>query len=73
VSINATVSFTVPQALAVAEAVERGLRRREREGKDIYRMGPVCTIMVGRTDDWIKVVCEKETSLLTQDSSNGLE
>src|SRR3954451_4017780 len=26
VSINATVSFTVPQALAVAEAVERGLR-----------------------------------------------
>ena len=29
VSINATVSFTVPQALAVAEAVERGLKRRE--------------------------------------------
>lgn len=34
VSINATVSFTVPQALAVAEAVERGLKRREAEGKD---------------------------------------
>ena len=29
VSVNATVSFTVPQALAVAEAVERGLKRRE--------------------------------------------
>src|SRR5918994_3410202 len=28
ISINATVSFTVPQALAVAEAVERGLRKR---------------------------------------------
>ena len=27
VSINATVCFTVPQALAVAEAVERGLER----------------------------------------------
>ena len=26
VSINATVSFTVPQAVAVAEAIERGLR-----------------------------------------------
>jgi transaldolase len=59
-SINATVCFTVPQALAVAEAVERGLKRREKEGKDISRMGPVCTIMVGRTDDWLKVVAEKE-------------
>ena len=60
VSINATVSFTLPQAIAVAEAVERGLKRREREGKDISTMGPVCTIMVGRTDDWLKVVAEKE-------------
>ena len=59
-SINATVCFTVPQALAVAEAVERGLKRREKEGKDISHMGPVCTIMVGRTDDWLKVVAEKE-------------
>jgi len=59
-STNATVCFTVPQALAVAEAVERGLKRREKEGQDISRMGPVCTIMVGRTDDWLKVVAEKE-------------
>ena len=28
VSINATVSFALPQAIAVAEAVERGLKRR---------------------------------------------
>jgi transaldolase len=55
VSVNATVSFTVPQALAVAEAVERGLRRREAEGLDVASMGPVCTIMVGRTDDWMRV------------------
>jgi transaldolase len=60
ISINATVSFTVPQALAVAEAVERGLRRREAEGLDISRMGPVCTIMVGRTDDWMRVSAEKD-------------
>ena len=56
VSINATVCFSVPQSLAVAEAVERGLNRREQDGKDISRMGPVCTIMVGRLDDWLKVV-----------------
>jgi transaldolase len=60
VSINATVSFCVPQALAVAEAVERGLSRREAEGKDISTMGPVCTIMVGRLDDWLRVLMERD-------------
>jgi transaldolase len=60
ISINATVSFTLPQAIAVAEAVERGLSRREKEGKDISRMGPVCTLMVGRLDDWLKVLAEKK-------------
>jgi transaldolase len=60
ISINATVSFTLPQCIAVAEAVERGLAQREREGKEIASMGPVCTIMVGRLDDWLKVVAEKE-------------
>src|SRR6185436_6259110 len=60
ISINATVSFSVPQALAVAEAVERGLRRRERNGEDVSRMGPVCTIMVGRLDDWLKVVADRQ-------------
>jgi transaldolase len=60
ISINATVCFTLPQAIAVAEAVERGLKRREREGKDIATMGPVCTLMVGRLDDWLKVLVEKD-------------
>jgi transaldolase len=59
ISINATVCFSLPQCIAVAEAVERGLTRREREGKDIATMGPVCTIMVGRLDDWLKVVAER--------------
>jgi transaldolase len=60
ISINATVSFTLPQAIAVAEAVERGLKRREAEGLDISTMGPVCTIMVGRLDDWLKVLHDKK-------------
>lgn len=61
VSINATVCFTVPQALAVAEAVERGLDRRGRaEG-----MSPVCTIMVGRLDDWLEIAAKQAGVLLT--------
>jgi transaldolase len=60
ISINATVCFSVPQAVAVAEAVERGLERRRQAGEDISRMGPVCTIMVGRLDDWLKEVANRE-------------
>jgi transaldolase len=60
VSINATVSFTVPQAVAVAEAIERGLQRREAEGHDVSVMGPVCTIMVGRLDDHLKAVAKRD-------------
>ena len=64
VTINATVSFTVPQALAVAEAVERGCRRREQEGKDTSGYAPVCTLMVGRVEDWLKEVAEKENIIV---------
>ena len=59
VSINATVSFSLPQAIAVAEAFERGLRRREKEGKPTPELGSVCTLMVGRLDDWLKHVADK--------------
>ncbi|GHH80146.1 transaldolase family protein [Promicromonospora soli] len=64
VSINATVSFTVAQAVAVAEAIERGLDRRDAEGKDTASMGPVCTIMGGRLDDWLKAVAVRDRVLL---------
>jgi len=61
VNINATVCFTVPQALAVGAAVERGLERRG----DAADMGPVCTIMVGRLDDWLEIAATKAGTLLT--------
>jgi transaldolase len=60
ININATVSFCVPQSLAVAEAVERGMRRREAEGKSVSDMRPVCTIMVGRMDDWLHVLEKRD-------------
>lgn len=60
ISINATVSFTLPQCVAVAEAVERGFTRRKREGKPIDDISSVCTIMVGRLDDWLKVAAERD-------------
>ncbi len=65
VNINATVSFTVPQAIAIGEAVERGLSRREKEGLPVDDMSPVTTIMIGRTDDWIQVVTKRDDIIVS--------
>jgi transaldolase len=64
VNINATVCFTVPQAMAVAAAVERGLRRREEEGLTTELMRPVCTLMIGRLDDWMQVLIKRDKILV---------
>ncbi len=54
VSINVTISFSVSQAIAGAEAIERGLNRRSAEGLPAREFGSVVTIMGGRLDDWLK-------------------
>ncbi len=60
VNVNATVSFSVAQAVAAGEAVERGLRRREAEGLPVDDMGPVITVMMGRLEDWLRVQSERD-------------
>jgi transaldolase len=65
IDINATVSFTVPQVIAVAEAVERGLQRREEAGGDVSTMRPVATMMIGRLDDWMQVLVERDAIAMT--------
>ena len=64
VVINATVAFTVAQAIAVGEAVERGLRRFEASGGDSSRFSPVCSLMIGRLDDWMKVLVDRDAIAL---------
>jgi len=65
VNINATVCFTVGQAMAVGTAVERALARRVAEGRSIDELHPVCTLMVGRLDDWVKAWTDREGVTLT--------
>jgi transaldolase len=60
VNANGTVVFTVSQALAVAEAVERGLAWRAATGADTASMTPICSFMIGRLDDWVKVLVERD-------------
>ncbi|MFQ8871095.1 MAG: transaldolase family protein, partial [Varibaculum timonense] len=64
VSMNVTVSFSVAQAVRSGEAIERGLQRREAEGKDVSQMGPVVTLMVGRLDDWLKICANRDKLVL---------
>jgi transaldolase len=60
VSVNTTVCFSVAQAVAAAEAIERGIRRREAAGSSTAAMGPVVTIMMGRIEDWLRVQTERD-------------
>jgi transaldolase len=68
VSINATVNFTLPQAIAVAEAVERGLDAFEAQGGDLATVTPVCTLMIGRLDDWMRVLAERDEIAVQPDA-----
>jgi transaldolase len=68
VSINVTVSFTTAQCVAAADAIERGLRRRDAEGLDTSRMGPVVTLMAGRVEDWLRVLVERDGIIVDPDA-----
>ena len=52
IAVNVTVSFSVPQAVAAAEAIERGMR----DARDPGSIHPYVTVMRGRLDDHLKRV-----------------
>ncbi len=58
ISVNTTVSFSVAQAVAAAEAIERGLQRFQASGNDPNTMHPYVTIMVGRVGDYLGRVAQ---------------
>src|SRR6185369_16394219 len=58
IRVNATVSFTLPQALAVSAAFDRGLKRARAAGRDADAIRPYITLMIGRVDDHLKRVAE---------------
>ncbi len=51
VPTNATLVFTLPQMIQVAEAVRRGLARARANGVDLSCWRSVCTMMLGRFED----------------------
>ncbi len=67
---NVTVAFTVSQCIAAAEAIERGLRRHEAAGGDTSRFNPVCSLMIGRLDDWVRFLVDRDAIALHPDAAN---
>ena len=64
ITITATVSFTLPQALAIAERHRRGIARARQAGKTPGRCFAV--IMIGRLDDYLKEVAHDRGAELTE-------
>jgi transaldolase len=46
------------------------LRRRESAGLDVATVRPVCTLMIGRLDDWLKVIAERDDVAADPDALN---
>jgi transaldolase len=68
ISVNATVSISVAQAVAAAEAIERGLERRDAAGQDTESMGSVVTLMMGRLEDWLGVLVSRDGLVVDPDA-----
>lgn len=62
-NVAATVSFTVPQVLAVGAAVQRGIERAKKSG--ITPGVGIAVLMVGRLDDYLKDVRADTKSVAT--------
>lgn len=60
ITVTATVSFTLPQVLAIAERYQKALRRTEKSGGKAGHCFAV--VMVGRIDDYIRDVAHDSRS-----------
>jgi transaldolase len=65
ISVNGTVSFTVAQALAVAERCREGTARARAAGKE--PRPTFCTIMIGRQDDYLRDIAQDTEADLSED------
>lgn len=69
ISVNTTVSFSVAQAIAAAEAIERGLEKFASDGNDPASMNPYVTIMVGRVGDYLgRVAASRDVATLDNEA-----
>jgi transaldolase len=64
ITVTATVSFTVPQVLAIAERYQAGLARARKAGIKTGRCFAV--IMIGRLDDFLREVAQDRKAAVSE-------
>lgn len=64
ISIMATLCYSLSQAVAAAEAVERGLQRRRQEGLSNDRIRPVCAVLLGMQEEWLQAYADHTGRIL---------
>ncbi len=70
ISCMGTQCYSVDQALAAAEAVERALNRREKEGLSNDMLNPMIALLPGMQDDAVKANAEKNGLTIHPDALN---
>lgn len=65
ISTNATVSFTLPQLLAVGQQAKRGMEVARKNG--IKPAKSFATMMIGRLDDYLREVARDNRTEVTED------
>ncbi|NBK97121.1 MAG: transaldolase [Erysipelotrichia bacterium] len=70
ISVMATLCFSVDQAIAVAKAIQRGMDRRSEEGLSNEKLNPVCAVLLGMQDDWLKSYSEANDIVVHPDAFN---
>ncbi|MHC4516991.1 MAG: transaldolase family protein [Planctomycetota bacterium] len=64
ITCTLTISYTVPQIIAIAERYRQGIRRAEADGVKPGRCFPV--IMIGRLDDYLRDVAHDQRADVTE-------
>jgi transaldolase len=68
ITITATVNFTVPQVIQVAEAYRRGISKAQKSGRKPGRCFAV--IMIGRIDDYLRDVASDNNAPVRESDIN---
>ena len=68
ISVMATLVYSVDQAVAVANVIEKALTQREKEGLSNDNINPMCAVLLGMQDDWLKMYAEKKDYVINPEA-----
>ena len=70
VNVMTTNVYALEKSLLCAEYIQRGLDRRSAEGLSNDHLNPICAVLLGMQDDWLRGYVEKEKLVIDPDALN---